>query len=75
MSFRWAWDWPALAAFYELSVYEATAVDRAVQEFTRHRASKLGSAEYRIVVARCSIRARVDTKAEMVLVLNVYRLR
>ena len=74
MTFRWAWSWPALTAFYDLHVHTATAVDRAVLDFTRDRAPHLPSGRYRLVAGGCAIRVRVDATFRTVLVLYVVRL-
>jgi hypothetical protein len=74
MSFRWAWNWPALARFYDIPYPASERVDAAVLHFTRERAPLLPSGEYRFTAAGYAIRVRVDTRERSVLVLYVFRL-
>jgi hypothetical protein len=74
MSFRWGWNWPALARFYDIPYPTSERVDAAVLRFTRERAPALATGEYRFVVAGYAVRVRVDARQRTVLVLYVHRL-
>lgn len=74
MTFRWAWDWPALINFDRIPhPWTAAAVDAAVQRFTRERAPSAETGEYRLRVEGYVVGLFVNRAAETVLVTYIYR--
>jgi hypothetical protein len=71
MSVEVVWDFPALAAFYEVPWPASADVDAAVLRFAEGRAKRMESGRYRIRAAGYEVAVRLDRRAGTVLVLYV----
>ncbi len=71
------WDYPALYAFYRLSMHSATIVDRAVTRFVEHGEGQIEDVPpyFRLRAGLYDVVLIVTPSDRMVTVLRLYRAR
>ncbi len=77
MRLRPVWSYPALITFYDLSIHEATALDRAVLRFaeTGQGVLEWDPPHHRLCTGAHDAIVRIDLEARHLHVLRIYQAR